>query len=256
MSGYPAYLSARLAAFYERAGRARLLGSPNREGSVTVVGAVSPPGGDFSDPVTSATLGIVQVFWGLEKKLAQRKHFPSINWLISYSKYDRTLEPFFNTVDADFIPMRTRIRAILQEEDNLQEIVQLVGKESLSEDQKVVLEIAKIIREDFLQQNAYSEYDYTCPLNKSICYYYMLILFYMGMLRVITHFYDKCMEAVKDTNGDNKITWAQIKASLNDLIYRITSMKFIIPTTPEKEMKHMFDSIIMDLDKGFASLSE
>lgn len=179
-TSYPAYLAARLANFYERAGRARLLGSPNREGSVTVVGAVSPPGGDFSDPVTSSTLSIVQVFWGLDKKLAQRiysvlpasqlgKHFPSINWLVSYSKYDRTLEPFFNGIDTDFVSMRTRVRSILQEEDNLQEIVQLVGKESLSEDQKVILEVAKIIKEDFLQQNAYSEYDYTCPLHKSVC---------------------------------------------------------------------------------------
>lgn len=244
-SGYPAYLAARLANFYERAGRARLLGSPNREGSVTVVGAVSPPGGDFSDPVTSSTLSIVQVFWGLDKKLAQRKHFPSINWLVSYSKYDRTLEPFFNGIDTDFVSMRTRVRSILQEEDNLQEIVQLVGKESLSEDQKVILEVAKIIKEDFLQQNAYSEYDYTCPLHKSI-----------GMLHVITHYYDKCMEAVKDNKGDNRITYAQIKASLNDLIYKITSMKFIIPTTPEAEMKQIFNNLISELDRAFATLSE
>jgi V-type H+-transporting ATPase subunit A len=96
-SGYPAYLGARLAAFYERAGRVSCLGSPDREGTVTVVGAVSPPGGDFSDPVTAATLSIVQVFWGLDKKLAQRKHFPSLNWLISYTKYMQVLEPFFNS---------------------------------------------------------------------------------------------------------------------------------------------------------------
>lgn len=135
---------------------------------MTVVGAVSPPGGDFSDPVTSATLSIVQVFWGLEKKLAQRKHFPAINWLVSYSKYDRVLESFFSSMDSEFISMRNRIRSILQEEDNLQEIVQLVGKESLSEDQKVIMEVAKIIREDFLQQNAYTDYDCTCPLYKSV----------------------------------------------------------------------------------------
>lgn len=97
--GYPAYLGARLASFYERAGLVTCIGGPKRQGSVTIVGAVSPPGGDFSDPVTSATLGIVQVFWGLEKRLAQRKHFPSVNWLISYSKYLNALEPFFNTFD-------------------------------------------------------------------------------------------------------------------------------------------------------------
>ena len=140
-AGYPAYLGAKLAQFYERAGRVRTLGSPDREGSVTIVGAVSPPGGDFSDPVTSATLAIVQVFWGLDKKLAQRKHFPSVNWSISYSNYDRTLEGFFNSYDNEFMHAKTRVKEILQEEEDLTEIVQLVGKDSLSEDQKTVLEV-------------------------------------------------------------------------------------------------------------------
>jgi len=115
-SGYPAYLGAKLAQFYERAGRVTCLGSPNREGSVTIVGAVSPPGGDFSDPVTSATLSIVQVFWGLDKKLAQRKHFPSVNWNISYSNYDRVLEDYFNKYDPEFMKVKTKIKEILQEE--------------------------------------------------------------------------------------------------------------------------------------------
>merc|ERR1712232_1254176 len=140
-AGYPAYLGARLAAFYERSGRVKCLGQPEREGSITIVGAVSPPGGDFTDPVTSATLSIVQVFWGLDKKLAQRKHFPSVNWDISFSKYIRILEPFFSSYDPEY--------SMLQQQ--LQEIVQLVGKDSLSEDQKCTLEVAKIIREDFLQ---------------------------------------------------------------------------------------------------------
>ena len=244
-SGYPAYLSARLAAFYERAGRARLMGSPEREGSVTVVGAVSPPGGDFSDPVTSATLSIVQVFWGLEKKLAQRKHFPAINWLVSYSKYDRVLESFFTGMDPEFIAMRNRIRQILQEEDNLQEIVQLVGKESLSEDQKVIMEVAKIIREDFLQQNAYSDYDFTSPLHKSV-----------GMLRVITHFYDCCMKAIKESPVDAKITWAMIKNHMNELIYKITSMKFYHPKMPVEEMNAKFQGLFDEIDKAFAALME
>jgi V-type H+-transporting ATPase subunit A len=108
---------------------------------VTLVGAVSPPGGDFSDPVTSATLGIVQVFWGLDKKLAQRKHFPSLNWSISYSNYDRVLEEFYQGYDPDFMRYKTRIKEVLQEEEDLTEIVQLVGKDSLSEDQKTVLEV-------------------------------------------------------------------------------------------------------------------
>merc|ERR1719384_229702 len=135
-SGYPAYLAARLAAFYERAGLVECLGLPKREGSVTIVGAVSPPGGDFADPVTTATLSIVQVFWGLDKKLAQRKHFPSVNWLISYTKYMAVLEPFFNERDPEYGTLRSEARQILQEENNLSEIVQLVGKDSLSEDQK------------------------------------------------------------------------------------------------------------------------
>ena len=244
-SGYPAYLSARLAAFYERAGRARLMGSPEREGSVTVVGAVSPPGGDFSDPVTSATLSIVQVFWGLEKKLAQRKHFPAINWLVSYSKYDRVLESFFTGMDPEFIAMRNRIRQILQEEDNLQEIVQLVGNESLSEDQKVIMEVAKIIREDFLQQNAYSDYDFTSPLHKSV-----------RMLRVITNFYDCCMKAIKESPVDAKISWAMIKNHMNELIYKITSMKFYHPKMPVEEMNAKFQGLFDEIDKAFAALME
>ena len=113
-SGYPAYLGARLASFYERSGKAVLLGLPERTGSISIVGAVSPPGGDFSDPVCSATLGIVQVFWGLDKKLAQRKHFPSLNWLLSYSKYMRALEPWYDANYPDFPPMRAIVKEILQ----------------------------------------------------------------------------------------------------------------------------------------------
>lgn len=194
-SGYPAYLGARLAAFYERAGRVKALGSPEREGTVTVVGAVSPPGGDFSDPVTAATLAIVQVFWGLDKKLAQRKHFPSVNWLISYTKYMRVLEPFFNNIDPQYSELQKSAREVLQIEENLSEIVQLVGKESLSEDQKVSMEVARIIREDFLQQNAFSTYDYTCPLVKSI-----------GMLRCIITLYNCAQKAIADSPATQKVS--------------------------------------------------
>merc|ERR1712238_78045 len=116
-AGYPAYLGARLASFYERSGRVECLGSPARQGSITIVGAVSPPGGDFTDPVTSATLSIVQVFWGLDKKLAQRKHFPSVNWNISYSKYMQVLDPFFNDMDNQYSILREQARTILQQED-------------------------------------------------------------------------------------------------------------------------------------------
>lgn len=139
-AGYPAYLGTRLAFFYERAGRVACMGLPKREGSVTIVGAVSPPGGDFSDPVTASTLSIVQVFWGLDKKLAQKKHFPSVNWSISFTKYERALAAFYAEVDPDFIKNIAAARQVLQEEKNLAEIVQLVGKDSLGEDQKVSLE--------------------------------------------------------------------------------------------------------------------
>ena len=142
-SGFPAYLGAKLAQFYERAGRVRACGSPNREGSISIVGAVSPPGGDFSDPVTSATLAIVQVFWGLDKKLAQRKHFPSVNWNISFSNYDRILAEYYGKFDPEFMVLKDVMKKILQQEDELAEIVQLVGKDSLSEDQKAILRVSK-----------------------------------------------------------------------------------------------------------------
>merc|ERR1711881_186840 len=207
-AGYPAYLGARLAAFYERSGRVTCLGSPDREGSITIVGAVSPPGGDFTDPVTSATLSIVQVVWGLDKKLAQRKHFPSVNWNISFSKYIRTLEPFFEESEPEYQALQQKFREILQTEDELQEIVQLVGKDSLSEDQKCTIEVARIIREDFLQQNGFSEYDFMCVLPKTI-----------GMMKVIGHFYDCAMKAITET-GDRKVTWAVIATELKDTIVK------------------------------------
>lgn len=146
-SGYPAYLATKLAQFYERAGKVTCLGSPERNGSITIVGAVSPPGGDFADPVTTSTLSIVQVFWGLDKKLAQKKHFPSVNWTISTSNYERQLDKYFNdNYDKEFSYLRQRIKEVLHEEVELNEIVQLVGKDSLSEDQKLTLEIANIIK--------------------------------------------------------------------------------------------------------------
>lgn len=149
-AGFPAHLGSKLAHFYERAGKVTCLGSPNRTGSVTIVGAVSPPGGDFSDPVTSATLSIVQVFWGLDKNLAKRKHFPSVNWNSSFSSYDSVLETFYQDREPEFMNLRKEMRKILQQEDELVEIVQLVGRDSLSEDQKCVLKTADIIKNEFL----------------------------------------------------------------------------------------------------------
>ena len=164
--GYPAYLSSRLAQFYERAGSVSCLGSDERRGSLTAVGAVSPPGGDLSEPVSQATMRIVKVFWALDASLAYRRHFPAINWLNSYSLYLDSLKPWYDeNLGKDFLLNREWAMAILQEEASLNEIVQLVGKDSLSAKDQITLEVAKMIREDFLQQNSfvdidsYSEYD-------------------------------------------------------------------------------------------------
>ena len=164
--GYPAYLSSRLAQFYERAGSVSCLGSDERRGSLTAVGAVSPPGGDLSEPVSQATMRIVKVFWALDASLAYRRHFPAINWLNSYSLYLDSLKPWYDeNLGKEFLQNREWAMAVLQEEANLNEIVQLVGKDSLSAKDQITLETAKMIREDFLQQNSfvdidsYSEYD-------------------------------------------------------------------------------------------------
>merc|ERR1711927_25444 len=133
---------------------------------------------------------------GLDKKLAQRKHFPSVNWNISFSKYIRILEPFFNKYDPEYSMLQQKMKEILQKEDDLQEIVQLVGKDSLSEDQKCTLEVARIIREDFLQQNGFVDYDFKCPLAKTI-----------GMMRCIVGFHDAAQKAIAESSGENKITW-------------------------------------------------
>jgi len=239
-SGYPAYLGARLAAFYERAGRVSCLGSPNREGSITVVGAVSPPGGDFSDPVTSATLGIVQVFWGLDKKLAQRKHFPSLNWNNSYTKYMGVLGPLFEKITPGYGALQTSTKRILSEETSLAEIVQLVGKDSLSEDQKLTLEVARIIREDFLQQNAFSDYDYTCPLFKSV-----------AIMRAIVSFYNAAMKAIEESPADKKVTWSLIRNTLEQEIVAITELKFKSPKIDPKVMNDDVDKILVTMENKF-----
>ena len=165
--GYPAYLSSRLAQFYERAGSVSCLGSEeDRRGSLTAVGAVSPPGGDLSEPVSQATMRIVKVFWALDASLAYRRHFPAINWLNSYSLYLDSLKSWYDeNLGKDFLVNREWAMAVLQEEASLNEIVQLVGKDSLSAKDQITLEVAKMVREDFLQQNSfvdidsYSEYD-------------------------------------------------------------------------------------------------
>ena len=163
--GYPAYLAAKLSAFYERSGRVQTLSGA--DASVTIVGAVSPPGGDFSEPVTQNTLRIVKVFWALDSKLAQRRHFPAINWLNSYSLYGGILDKWYNdNVSPDWTRLRSWTMETLQKEAELQEIVQLVGSDALPEEQQLLLEVARMIREIFLQQNAYHEMDSFCPMSR------------------------------------------------------------------------------------------
>jgi len=246
-SGYPAYLGARLASFYERAGRAKCLGNPEREGSVSIVGAVSPPGGDFSDPVTSATLGIVQVFWGLDKKLAQRKHFPSVDWLRSYSKYMKALDDYYERNFPEFVALRTKVKEILQEEEDLSEIVQLVGKASLAETDKITLEVAKLLKDDFLQQNGYSSYDRYCPFYKTV-----------GMLKNIVAFYDLARHSVESTaQSDNKITWNIIREAMSQIMYQLASMKFKDPQKDgEDKIKADYDELNETMTTAFRNLED
>ena len=244
-SGFPAYLSSRLAQFYERAGKVQCLGSPARNGSVTIIGAVSPPGGDFSDPVTSSTLSIVQVFWGLDKKLAQRKHFPSVNWNISYSKYIKQLEKWYENRDEEFISLRDKAREILQNEDELTEIVQLVGKDSLAESDKVTLEVAKILKDDFLQQNGYSDYDRNCPFYKT-----------SWILKNTILFYNLAQHAIEASTEERKITWAVIHAQMGGLMDRVSRMKFKNPSDGEERLVADFRQLNEDLQTAFRALLE
>jgi V/A-type H+-transporting ATPase subunit A len=184
--GYPPYLSSRLAAFYERAGRVVCQGQPERRGSISVVGAVSPPGGDLSEPVTQATLRIVGTFWSLDGGLGNRRHFPAIHWLRSYSLYTPLLQQWYReNLPEDFEQLRARATALLQQEAELQEIVQLVGPDALQDDQRLVIEAGKMLREDFLQQSAYSD-DAFSPFGKSY-----------GILKAIVLFYDEGSAALR-----------------------------------------------------------
>ncbi|MFX0196587.1 MAG: V-type ATP synthase subunit A, partial [Candidatus Hodarchaeota archaeon] len=179
--GYPAYLGSKVAEFYERTGRVQTLGAAERIGSITVIGAVSPPGGDFSEPVTQNTLRVVKVFYALSKDLASRRHFPAIDWLTSYSLYLEDLEPWFvENIASDFISLRRESMAILQKEKELQEIVQLVGPDALPESERIVLEAARMLREDYLMQNSYSE-DSFCPLDKQYKMLNAILMFYHKM---------------------------------------------------------------------------
>ena len=185
--GYPAYLGSRLAQFYERAGRVISTGSDGREGALSVIGAVSPPGGDISEPVSQATLRIVKVFWGLDSNLAYQRHFPAINWLTSYSLYaDSLAEWYNNNVSKDWMKCRARFMELLHEEAELKEIVKLVGMDALSPNDRLKMETARSIREDFLHQLAFHEVDTYTSLKKQLY-----------MMKLILNFNDEAYESIK-----------------------------------------------------------
>lgn len=184
--GYPAYLGSRVAEFYERAGRTICLGSDKRDGALTVVGAVSPPGGDLSEPVTQATLRVVKVFWSLDAALAYRRHFPAINWLLSYSLYQENVDPYFRELLGEkWIEMRREAMRILQEEAELEEIVRLVGIDALSPRERLTLETAKSIREDFLHQNSFHDVDTYTSIEKQFRMMELILNFHHAALKVV-----------------------------------------------------------------------
>lgn len=233
--GFPAYLAARLSEFYERAGRVKVLGSDERLGSVTVVGAVSPPGGDFSEPVTQNTLRVVSVFWALDSSLADRRHFPAINWLRSYSLYvDDLREWYVKNVAEDFNTQRDEMMAILQREAELQEIVQLVGADALPERERELLEVARMVREDFLAQNAYHEVDSYCPLEK---------MYLMGT--VILEFHKEAQKAIDVGVRVEKIQEMKIKDE-------IARMKYV----KNEEFRQKFEELMSALHEEFKKLRE
>lgn len=238
--GFPAYLGAKLASFYERAGRVQTLGSPDRQGSVSIVGAVSPAGGDLSDPVCTATLGIVQVFWGLDKKLAQRKHFPSINTSISYSKYTTVLDKFYEKEQPDFPRLRDRIKQLLSDSDELDQVVQLVGKSALSDPDKITLDIAALIKEDFLQQNGYSKYDQFCPLWKT-----------EWMMKLMVGFHDEAQKVIAQGQS-----WAKVREATSELQGDLRKLKFELPSDGEEAVTKKYEAIQQAMTDKFASVMD
>ncbi|KAJ5222096.1 uncharacterized protein N7469_010983 [Penicillium citrinum] len=237
--GFPAYLGAKLASFYERAGKTSALGSPEREGSVSIVGAVSPPGGDFSDPVTSSTLGIVQVFWGLDKKLAQRKHFPSVNTSMSYSKYNAVLDKYYEKNNPDFPRLRDQIRELLSKSEDLDQVVQLIGKAALGDSDKITLDLAAMLKEDFLQQNGYSDYDQFCPLWKT-----------EYMMKAFMGYHDEAQKAIAQGQS-----WNKVRDATTDLQSSLRSMKFEVPEN-EEEVSAKYEKILQSMTERFASVSD
>ena len=231
--GYPAYLGSRLAEFYERAGKVLVLSPEERYGSVTVVGAVSPPGGDFSEPVSQNTLRVTRVFWALDASLAARRHFPSINWLTSYSLYSGDLRGWYEqNVSKEFSDLRTEALEVLQKEAELQDIVQLVGYDALPESEKGVMDLAKIIREDYLQQSAYDAVDTYASIRKQYL-----------MMKTILEFGKKEAEAIRSGVQAAQITNLGVKA-------KIAKIKW----TPEDQTEAFIKEIESDMEKEFGTL--
>lgn len=227
--GFPAYLGSRLSSFYERAGLVSCLGSPERTGSVTVAGAVSPPGADFSEPVTQNTIRIIEALYALDVSLANRRHFPAISWLQSYSLYAEEVEGWWAQVSPEWAESRATALKILQQEADLAEIVRLVGPESLPEGDKLILQVARMIREDFLMQNAYHEIDtYTTPARAHL------------MLKTIIKFYELTREML---NGGASV--AEIRQS--PLVYRISRMKDIPTNEFESSVKKLWSEMEAEL---------
>ena len=231
--GFPAYLASRLAEFYERAGYVKTLGG--QEGSVTVIGAVSPQGGDFSEPVTQNTKRYVRTFWGLDRALAYARHFPSINWLTSYSEYADDLKGWYDEhVGQDFIPCRQRISDLLQEEAKLMEIVKLIGADILPEDQKLIIETARLVRVGFLQQNAYHAIDTYVPMDKQL-----------KMMELILRLYDGARALVA-----RSIPLSQLKAT--GIFDQLTKMKYEVPNDDQSK----FDDYQRQIDQALDKVSQ
>jgi V/A-type H+-transporting ATPase subunit A len=231
--GYPAYLGRRLAEFYERGGKVAVVSPEERIGSVTVVGAVSPPGGDFSEPVSQNTLRVTRVFWALDASLASRRHFPSINWLTSYSLYvDEMSDWYRKNVAKDWIDLRKEALEVLQRESELQEIVQLVGFDALPEPEKGVLDTARSIREDYLQQSAYDEVDTYTSIKKQYL-----------MLATILEFGRREMQAIKQGAQASQINALEVKN-------KISKIKW----TREEQVEELVDQIKRDMEEQLGKL--
>ena len=224
--GYPAYLGSRLAQFYERAGRVISLGKDGRMGALSVIGAVSPPGGDISEPVSQATLRIVKVYWGLDSALAYKRHFPAINWLTSYSLYVDNMGRWFDeNVAPDWMELRQRLMSLLQDEAQLEEIVKMVGMDALSAPDRLKMEAARSIREDFLHQNSFHEIDTYTPLRKQYL-----------MMRLVLAFYDQCSEALKNGSSINDL----LKMAVRE---RIGRYKY----TPDEKIETEYEAVKAEL---------